>query len=86
MTYLFDLPVSLVKKERSKTTPMDFVTIGDDRSSPSPIRDSKEDLSGSIKSDISDSTLTEPNEEHGSIRRTFTIADTPPRPQLKKQR
>lgn len=63
----------IVKKERALTTPMDFVGVGDSPSS-SPLRNSRDDLSSSVQSDASDTTLTDTHEESGIIRRTFTVS------------
>ncbi|XP_019848951.1 PREDICTED: uncharacterized protein LOC109580353 isoform X2 [Amphimedon queenslandica] len=69
------------KKDRSFTTPMDFVGIGDTPSSASPLKNSRDDLSSSMKSDASDTTLTDQFDETGPIRRTYTISnDSKPKP------
>lgn len=53
---------------------MDFVGIGDSPSSLSPLKNSRDDLTGSVQSDASDTTLTDQFDETGTIRRTFTIS------------
>lgn len=56
---------------------MDFSGIGDTPTSLSPsLKNSRDDLSSSIQSDASDTTLTDEIEESGIIRRTFTISAT----------
>lgn len=59
------------------TTPMDFVGIGDESTIAS--SSSKDDLTGSIKSDTSDTTLTDQPEDT-VIRRTFTISSADKKP------
>ena len=54
---------------------MDFVGIGDTPTSTSPLKNSRDDLSSSMKSDASDTTLTDQFDETGPIRRTFTISN-----------